>query len=163
MAEETFKYTSTDVALIMMSRAAENKIVMNYTKVQKFLFILYTLYLTSQGQRLTDESPKAWPFGPVFPTVKRRLEKWKVNIESFDIKDYEDRLSDKNVINDEALKEMCDAIFTSGFGKMTANQLVAWTHTPGAPWDITTKKSGFKWNDPITDDLIEEYYGKTRA
>ena len=79
MAEETFKYKSTDVALLMMGRAAENRILMNYTKIQKFLFILYTLYLTSQGHRLTDESPKAWPFGPVFPTVKKKLEKWNVN------------------------------------------------------------------------------------
>lgn len=57
---------------------------------------------------------------------------------------------------------MCDSILTSNFGKMSANQLVAWTHTPGAPWDITTKKPDFKWNDPITDDLIEAYYGKSR-
>lgn len=163
MAEETFKYKSTDVALLMMGRAAENRILMNYTKIQKFLFILYTLYLTSQGHRLTDESPKAWPFGPVFPTVKKKLEKWHVNIESFDLKDYEDRLSDKSILNDEVLKGMCDSIFTSNFGKMSTNQLVAWTHTPGAPWDITRRKSEFKWNDTITDDLIEGFYGKPKA
>lgn len=162
MAEETFKYKSTDVALLMMGRAAENRILMNYTKIQKFLFILYTLYLTSQGHRLTDESPKAWPFGPVFPTVKKKLEKWNVNIESFNLDDYRDKISDQSILTDENLKGMCDSILTSNFGKMSANQLVAWTHTPGAPWDITTKKPDFKWNDPITDDLIEAYYGKSR-
>ena len=157
---EIFKYKSPDVALLLMSRASEKKIVMNHTKVQKFMFILYTLYLTTQGQRLTDESPKAWPYGPVFPIARTKLKKWGVDLESFSIDDYIDRLSDKGIMSDETLREMCDGVLSSGFGSMTTNQLVSWTHTPGAPWDTTTKKTGFKWNDAISDELIKSYYGK---
>ena len=160
--DETFKYTSFDVALFMMNKAAEYKIIMNHTKVHKFMFILYSMYLISQGKRLTDESPKAWPYGPVFPTVKRKLERFNVNVECFNIEDYRRFIGDASIFKDENLSNICDEIFKSKFAKMTTNQLVEWTHIPGAPWDETTKKKGFKWNDPISDKLIISYYGRPR-
>lgn len=155
---QTFKYKSTDVALVLIDNAIKHHVVLNQTKVQKLMFVLYTLSLITNNERLTDESPKAWPYGPVFPTVRNNLKRWEIDLETFRLDENTEKVTDKNILSDANLQEMCDSLMNSSFAKMTSSQLVTWTHTVGAPWDITTKKDGFKWGEPISDDLIRKYY-----
>lgn len=159
---QRFKYSSTDVALVMIDSAIRHHIVLNNTKVQKLLFILYALSLVTNGERLVNESPKAWPYGPVFPTVRKRILKWGINLEDFHIADNTDKLEDKEILSDRELSAMCDSLMTSKFATMTSSQLVAWTHIKGSPWDMTTHSDNFKWGEPISDGLIIDYYGQKK-
>lgn len=51
----------------------KHKTILNKTQMQKILFMCYGLYLTKHNEPLfSDDTPKAWPFGPVFPRSYKR-------------------------------------------------------------------------------------------
>lgn len=41
--------------------------VISKTQAQKLLYCCYGIVLAAFDERLTDEHPKAWPGGPIFP------------------------------------------------------------------------------------------------
>ena len=62
--------TSVDVANLLRNYALKEHFVnLNKTQVNKLLFMCYGFYLASTGKKLFLETPKAWPYGPVFPNV----------------------------------------------------------------------------------------------
>ena len=71
--KDTYLYTSTDAAFYLVSLANQEKIAVNMTKVQKLLYITYSVFLRVYRERLLDEHPQAWPYGPVFPITRKRL------------------------------------------------------------------------------------------
>lgn len=73
MINDTYKYDSVTVANYIIAFANENKFFINMTKLQKLLYIAYGVYLSVKNERLTNEHPQAWPYGPVFPTTRNRL------------------------------------------------------------------------------------------
>jgi uncharacterized phage-associated protein len=153
MSSETYKYKSTVVAKYIISRANEANIAMNMTKLQKLLYITYGIYLIVKGERLINEQPKAWPFGPVFPTTRQKLL-------HLDFIDY-DILKDgecTQIQEDKEHQYLVDLVFSS-FGKLSAGQLSEWSHQKGSPWHQTTQLKGFKWNQNIPDEYIKDYFG----
>lgn len=99
-------------------------IPVNSTKAQKLLYCCYGAVMAAFDQRLTDEHPKAWPFGPVFPRTFNDINK-------------------KRLTEDMALEFMrsCDPSWLKliqqtllAFGQYTATQLSNWSHTEGSPW-----------------------------
>jgi len=154
MFSQTYKYKSTLVAKYLLSRANEDRIVINMTKLQKLLYIAYGTYLVIKEERLTDESPKAWPYGPVFPKVRKNL--LKVDFTNYSINgdvEYDAIVHDKDVNN---LVNLVLRIF----GSWTSGQLVEWTHITGAPWDKTRYMHNFQWNQTIPDEYIKEYFSE---
>ena len=41
-----------------------------------------------------------------------------------------------------------------------ANKNSSLGHTPGSPWEMTTKMPNFKWAQEIGDGLINDYFSK---
>ena len=148
------KYSSVLVAKYMMAYANDNGIEMNITKLNKLLYILYGTYLAMVGKRLTHEHPHAWPYGPIFLTLREAF------INSNGFKDA--TLSDHELAEiqkDEDLVQCTDDVFRV-FGRYNASVLVRWSHNDNAPWSITTNKKGFQWNDIIGDNDIRNYFAK---
>ncbi|MCD6010460.1 MAG: hypothetical protein K0Q79_322 [Flavipsychrobacter sp.] len=143
------KYDSVEVGKYLMALANERGIVLNVTKVQKLLFIVYGYFLAKHNRVIIDEQPKAWPFGPVFPRAKKQIDYSKI------IKlDYEYL----NVVKQDAeLTEFLIQLL-SDFGNLSALTLTEWSHKEGSPWHRTTQQQGFKWNTPIPDEYIKEYF-----
>lgn len=151
MIADTFKYRSTDVATYIIAYANENKVGINMTKLQKLLYIVYGTSLAIYGERLVDEHPQAWPYGPVFPTTRNKL--LKVPFENIS-------LQDKNleeINNDDKTKRIIKVVFDA-FGTYNAGTLTSWSHSSGSPWEKTTKLDGFKWGDRIDDETIQQYF-----
>jgi uncharacterized phage-associated protein len=121
------------------------------TKIQKLLYIAYGIYLAVKGERLTNEHPQAWPYGPVFPTTRNKLLKEDLNEISLD-----DEILNK-VSNDPEIKSLMNLVFRV-FGGKTATDLSEWSHKPESPWDLTVKSPDFKWGNRIPDDLIKSYF-----
>jgi uncharacterized phage-associated protein len=144
-------YDSVIVAKYIIYRASENKRVVNVTKVQKLLYIAYGLMLADKGERLIDESPQAWPFGPVFPRSQNQK---KVNYSVIPQKD-DPELS--NIIKDDTSRYYIDTAIDE-FGGLTASRLSDWSHETGSPWDETVKQKGFNWGMPISDELIKNFF-----
>lgn len=151
---DTFKYRSTDIATYIVALANEKRIAINMTKMQKLLYIVYGAYLRIYGERLLNEHPQAWPYGPVFPTTRNRLIKRDFyTITKEDIAESERN----NIENDSLLNRVIESVFKH-FGDWNAGQLSEWSHSNGSPWHQTTNKDGFKWGDTISDELIRDYF-----
>jgi uncharacterized phage-associated protein len=144
-------YDSVLVAKYMMAIANNEGIVLNVTKVQKLLFITYSYFLT-KGRRIVDEQPKAWPFGPVFPKTRNKINYGIIiplNAPEFEIFKPDVDLTD--FLN----------YLIKNVGRRSASYLTEWSHQDGSPWHKTTLTKGFQWNDPIPDDFIKEYFSKS--
>lgn len=118
----------------------------NNTKIQKLLFILYGFYLAVYNHKLLNETPKLWPYGPVFPKVFKKIKKNGFCVNESDLCEIKE--------ND---KEFFDVFLTS-FGKLPAGALSAWSHQPDSPWNRTKEDVGEAWNESLNEKYIVEYF-----
>lgn len=152
MIPDTYKYNSVDVAYSIIVYANENKVYINMTKLQKLLYIAYGTYLAVRNERLTDEHPQAWPYGPVFPTTRNKL----LKIDEFSIIKRAD-CPNQEVLADTDLQSLLTMVF-GAFGAYNAATLSDWSHKEGSPWARTVEMDNFKWGNRIPDDYIKEYF-----
>jgi len=134
--DETVKYglvDSVDFAIYLNQKAKNMALDVNVTKIQKWLYICYGLYLAAKKEQLLDERPKAWQFGPVFPKVYKRqqkngnsLDNLPLSVSMVDLQQY-----------DEIIQPVLDH-----FGKWSAAGLVEWTHEKGRAWDKMYNNGG---------------------
>lgn len=148
---DTYKYNSVDIAKAIVAYANENKFVINMTKIQKLLFIVYGVFLAVKTERLIDEHPQAWPYGPVFPTTRNKLLKLEFSNISWEEPSLQTIHEDKEVLS------LLGLVFRT-YGANNAASLVEWTHQSGSPWTLTTKMPNFQWGDRIPDEFIYNYF-----
>lgn len=143
-------YNPTTIANYFIKRYADKG---NITpmKLIKLTYISYGWYLalTDKEERLTDESPVAWDFGPVFPSLFESLKGYGRSV-----------IKDKipNLVGDDSIKgddkKFLDKIW-SLYGRFDGTYLSALTHTEGTPWRKVYVKGA---NSAMSDDDIFEHY-----
>ena len=151
--EDKGKYNSVEVAKYIVAYWNSKGIDINMTKLQKLIYIAYGTWLAIKNERLTNEHPQAWPFGPVFPTTRNYF--LKINFDSIIFNNVSDELK-----KDNELENIINAIFNSQFGSWASNKLSAWSHIDGSPWAETNAKVDFKWGNQIDDDSIKKYFSE---
>lgn len=139
------KYDSIQVAAYIARLCEEFGFHYNNTKIQKLLYCCYGSVLAKYGERLCEEYPKAWQYGPVFPRVFKFIYKKK------DLLGHEAIEPRADV--DELLR---DVIKT--FGKYQAVPLSEWTHKNGSPWHTVVYELNEGLHGIIPDDLIKAYF-----
>ena len=147
---DKYRLNSVTMAKFIIAYANDGHFTINMTKLQKLLYICYGLYIAVLGERLTNEHPQAWPYGPVFPTTRNKLlhADWdSITLENVD---------DKEKL-DPTIKSLLDLVFRT-YGGNTASELTAWSHSPNSPWDRAVNMQGFKWGDQIPDEYIQPYF-----
>jgi len=117
---------SIDFAIYLNEKAKQKEKHINMTKIHKWLYICYGLYLALYQKPLLDELPQAWDYGPVFPRVHNKQKK---NANSLD-----GLARSKQFRSCEEYDEVIDATL-GHLGDWTASELVAWTHEKGKAWD----------------------------
>lgn len=153
MFVDTYRYNSVVVAFYIVAWANQHKVTINLTKTQKLLYVAYGANLIVGKDRLCNEHPQAWPYGPVFPTTRNRL--LKTDLAAITMES--DVLT--GVKCDTYLEQIVKFVF-EGFGNKTAGQLTAWSHKPNSPWEETTHMPNFKWGNEIPDAYIYEYFAQ---
>lgn len=148
--------TSIDYAEFMRLVAYKYyKILLNKTQINKLLFIVYGNFLSKQNHKLfNDDTPKAWPYGPVFPIVNKKI----------DIERTPSPLPEEKVKlfmqNTKALDIIIEVV--EKYHNCSAFKLTSWSHQKNSPWYDTLFKDGeennIKWNKEISDDLIKDYF-----
>lgn len=139
---------SVEVARAIRFSGQEKQFALNMTQINKLLYILYGNWLVKNKQRLTAEAPSAWPYGPVFPNVHRRIALY-------------DPITDTEYKN---IKERCQEVISmldavvQKYGHFSAGSLSEWSHKEGSPWHIAVMKSNGKWNTKIADTDIYNYF-----
>lgn len=154
--------TSIDFAhLIQFAAQRFHKVLLNKTQINKILFFVYGVYLADTGNHLfTDDSPKAWPFGPVFPKVYKRADPDEI------IKGFSQEKANAFRSKDNVLDIVASAV--KNMHRMSAIELTQWSHKEGSPWFETIyvydKDGNFieqkPWNTPIDDQKIKKYFSQ---
>lgn len=148
--------TSIDYANYIRHLAASQYYTnLNKTQVNKMLFICYGLYLamTNGSKLFDDDTPKAWPFGPVFPRVYKRFDTFSGSLSQTIIDAIQENKQAKEII-DFVVKK---------FHTWTAYQLSEWSHQLSGPWYQTVYANGSEpqWSREIQDNLIQQYFTPT--
>lgn len=142
-------YDSVLLARYLVALAHGKGVVLNMTKLQKLLFILYGYYQATYGHRIATEHAQAWPYGPVFPKVHKQVDVTKpepLNNPAFA------QLAADTLLN-QVLNQVIDK-----YSVYNASQLSGWSHMSGSPWERTTQTKDFKWSREIPDEFITEYF-----
>lgn len=130
--------------------------ILNKTQMQKILFMCYGSYYAQKGATLfTDDTPKAWPYGPVFPRVNVRYNPANPPLDLTD----EDK---KAFVKDEYALKLVTSIVAQ-YCHVSAHELSEWSHEKGGPWFKTVygedgKNSEINWNKEISLEDIKEYF-----
>lgn len=151
MLEDRYAYNSVTVAKFIVAYANAHRYGINMTKLQKLLYITYGVYMVVKDERLLNEHPQAWPYGPVFPTTRNKL--LKKDFLSIQLTD-----SDLQDINSNSEMHSLMNLVFKAYGGMTAAALSEWSHKPGSPWAKTVAQSNFQWGGRIPDEFIQEYF-----
>lgn len=120
------EFRSSDVMayILYFCRTTKPTIPVNSTKAQKLLYCCYGAVLADRDERLTDEHPKAWPYGPVFPRTFNDINKRRLTVGM--------AISFKDSCPPDVLDLINKTILT--FSHYTATQLSNWSHMPDSPW-----------------------------
>lgn len=116
------EFKSTCAMAFVIATCNRERIPINRTKAQKLLYCCYGTMLAATGERLTDEHPRAWPFGPVFPRTFEAVNRKALTVEMV-----------------RAVEEACDpevlAVLEKMlrfFGTYTSEQLARWSRKSGS-------------------------------
>ena len=149
---------SVDYARLIQYTAQKfHKALLNKTQINKILFYVYGVYLAETGNPLfDDDTPKAWPYGPVFPIANKKVNTQEV-IPSFSKEKIEAFKA-----NPQALQLVAKAVHR--MYNMSAVSLTKWSHQEDSPWyktiyelddngNIIDSKQK-PWNSVINNNLI---------
>lgn len=139
------------VRLIAWLAYFKHNVLLNKTQMQKLLFMCYGQALAMTDEPLfVDDTPKAWPFGPVFPRSYRRYEE---HIPS----DLSNSDKARFSATPKILKMIAQTV--ADFCHMSAVRLSDWSHAVNGPWYQTVfTKEGVAWNREIDQNLIKEFF-----
>ena len=144
-------YDSIEVAKFLVSYAASMGHQFSVTKTQKLLYIMYGLWLAKKNERLLEEYPQAWQFGPVFPRTGTKKTRYL----------YEGTIPLEQVSpelrENKDLERLIDLTIRK-FGHFSASKLVAWSHEKNSPWDKVKKETDSSWSVQIPDQYTKEYF-----
>lgn len=141
-------YDSLEVANAIRYAAQERGLRINMTQINKLLYITYGTMLVAKKEQITDEVPSAWPYGPVFPNVHRKLKLYDdITSTSYD------KFKKENPYLITIIKQVVDT-----FGDFTAGQLSEWSHQKGSPWDLAVQRTGGEWSSRISNEDIFNYF-----
>ena len=140
-------FDSNNVMAYILGVCEKLGIPWNATKAQKLMYCCYGTGLAAFGEKLTEEAPQAWKYGPVFPRTFNGLRKGRIVPGE-----------------DHGFSNACDPKWLSmieqtvrAFGKFSASQLSTWSHKPGSPWARATN-NGRELLVQIPAAYIAEYF-----
>lgn len=134
----------------LMARLAYSKhgVILSKTQLQKLLFIFYGVSLAKDKKPFSDDTPKAWPYGPVFPRVYKRYRE-TIPTELLE--------SEKSAFMQDLdlLKSAVNVV--DNYVHHSAYTLSDWSHRPGSPWSETIAEAS-TWNAEIDENLIIKFF-----
>jgi uncharacterized phage-associated protein len=137
-----------------LNKTIEPVIRIGETKLHKLLYICDGIML-SAGINFIMENARAWNYGPVYPRVHRWLEKEPDSLASVT-----ECVPDTVRLLEEIVAEPLVDKVLGTFGNKTAEQLSAWTHRPGGPWELALARGKGIMNAPISKDDMRDYFAR---
>lgn len=138
------EFSSSSVMAYILYKGTQAGHSISKTQAQKLLYCCYGIVLAAFDERLTDEHPKAWPGGPLFPRTLSAINRHRLTTgmaERFINSCPADWLK----LIDKTIDRFC------GY---SATALETWSQRKGTPWDKA---------DPLAsldDREIQKYFQK---
>lgn len=125
-------------------------VVLNSTQMQKLMFICYGRCLAEADTLIfADDTPKAWPFGPVFPrSYKHYIEAVPADLSQDEKTAFAE--------NPTTLKIIAETV--GNYCHLSATRLSEWSHRPESPWRKTVFNGAPAWNRPIDPNIIRSFF-----
>lgn len=119
------EFSSSSVMAFILYKGKKAGHSISKTQAQKLLYCCYGIVLAAFDERLTDEHPKAWPGGPLFPRTLSAINRHRLTTDKAEI-----FIASCPV---DWLKLMDKTI--DRFWGYSATALETWSQRKGTPWD----------------------------
>lgn len=119
------EFSSSSVMAFILYKGKKAGHSISKTQAQKLLYCCYGIVLAAFDERLTDEHPKAWPGGPLFPRTLSAINRHRLTTDMAEI-----FIASCPV---DWLKLMDKTI--DRFWGYSATALETWSQRKGTPWD----------------------------
>jgi len=151
-------FPTNHVANTLLQRAfKEGRTDVTNMKLQKLMFFLNGWHLAVTGQPATQDPFEVWQYGPVIPSLYRKVQEYGRAPISRYIKEFDPRSGSERafVVHPDCKKfyEILDAVWEKYIG-IDALRLSTMTHRPGTPW----RRAKDEGKSVIPDDYIREYF-----
>ena len=136
------------VAKALQWMACTHEVTLNGSQIQTILYNAYGVWLATKGERLLEEHPQVWQYGPVFPRAYKHLKKNAGN----------------GQVEYDMLRTECPDRFEfirrcfQRFAWTSAGVLCAPHTAEGSPWKQTKDQSPDKLGVRIEDELIRQWF-----
>lgn len=122
----------------------------------KLTYIAHGFSLAIKNRPLLDEPVEAWRYGPVIPSLYRKLKSFGNGGVDKRISRY---FSSETLASEDV--DLIDAVYAK-YGKLTGGQLSFLTHKRGTPWDEAYRPD--EYGLELDDAVIRSHYsGLLRA
>ena len=119
-----FRSTAVMAYILSFCKTQVPPIHVSGTKAQKLLYCCYGAVLAAHDERLTNEHPRAWFYGPVFHSAFRAVKEEKLTVGM--------ARQFARECPAETLQLIDSTLRT--FGRYSADQLSAWVSMEDTPW-----------------------------
>ena len=136
------------VAKALQWMACTHDVSLNGSQIQTILYNAYGVWLATKGERLLEEHPQVWQYGPVFPRAYKHLKKNAGN----------------GQVEHDMLRTECPDRFEfirrcfQRFAWTSAGVLCAPHTAEGSPWKQMKDQSPDKLGVRIEDELIRQWF-----
>ncbi len=136
------------VAKALQWMACTHDVTLNGSQIQTILYNAYGVWLATKGERLLEEHPQVWQYGPVFPRAYKHLKKNTGN----------------GQVEHDMLRTECPDRFEfirrcfQRFAWTSAGVLCAPHTAESSPWKQTKDQSPDKLGVRIEDELIRQWF-----
>lgn len=119
------EFSSSSVMAYILYKGMKAGHSISKTQAQKLLYCCYGIVLAAFDERLTDEHPKAWPGGPLFPRTLSAINRHRLTT----------GMAERFINSCQAdwLKLIDKTI--DRFWGYSATALETWSQRKGTPWD----------------------------
>ena len=136
------------VAKALQWMACTHDVSLNSSQIQTILYNAYGVWLATKGERLLEEHPQVWQYGPVFPRAYKHLKKNSGN----------GQVEHDMLLNDSPDRyEFIRRCFMR-FAWTSAGSLNAPHIAQDSPWKKTKDSNSDKLGVRIEDELIRQWF-----
>ncbi len=161
-------YPPKAIANFFLDKAKTEGKKLTPLQVIKLVFIAHGWHLGLTGNKLVSETPQAWQYGPVFPSLYKEFRRFgdePIRGYAKEVVGYstERIVAPPSRIDDVKLCKLLDQVWDE-YGKFSGTQLSTLTHQRDSPWEITWTELDAKDEKEveIPEFLIKDYYAKLR-
>ena len=147
---QPMKYDSLAFGKALVHMAQMEGRGLNMSQIQAILYIAYGVWMVNHEDRLFEEHPQAWQYGPVFPRVYSKMKKGMTDSQVQYLKLKED--SPERL----AFLERC----FRRYAWTSACDLAAPHKSKGTPWSQTRKENPDKQAVRIDDSLVADWFSQ---